>query len=116
MIHVHKFIVCITATGLAFCDVTPYSLVDSHERFIGMCRMLKRNTLHHNTGTLAPNGTAPHLRGCFSHLREKLVAVNTHPHVNHIDTPAATTFLNVEAAGLCDIQVPAYQTTRYHIP
>ena len=30
--------------------------------------------------------------------------------------PAATTFLKMEAVGLCDIQVPAYQTTRYHIP
>jgi hypothetical protein len=30
--------------------------------------------------------------------------------------PAATRFLEMEAAGLCDIQVPAYQTKRYHIP
>jgi hypothetical protein len=33
VILVHRFVVCITATGLAFCDVTPYSLVDRYERF-----------------------------------------------------------------------------------
>jgi hypothetical protein len=48
-------------------------------------------------------------------LRGKISVANMHPHVNHINMPAATTFLNMEAAGLCNIQVPAYQTTRYHI-
>jgi hypothetical protein len=72
--------------------------------------------LHQNIGTLTPNGTAPHLIRHFGHLSGKLGAVNMHPHVNRIATPAATTFLKMEAAGLCDIQVRAYQTTRYHIP
>jgi len=113
---VHKFDVSITATGLALCDVTPHSLVDRYERFRGTCGMLNRNLLHPNTGTLAPNGTAPHLRRRFSHLIGKLGAVNKHPYANHINMPAATTCLKTEAAGLCDIQVRAYQTTRYHIP
>jgi hypothetical protein len=71
--------------------------------------------LHQNIGTLAPNRTAPHLIRRFSHLSGKLGAVNTHPYVNCINMPAATTYLKMEVAGLCDIQVRAYQTTRYHI-
>ena len=116
MIIVHKSVVFITVTGLAFCDVTPYSLVDRYEHFRGMCCLLKRNLLYQNTGTHAPNGMALHLRRCFSHLSRKLSAINMHPHINHINMPAATEFLKMEATGLCDILVSICQTTRYQIP
>jgi hypothetical protein len=76
----------------------------------------QKNVLHQNTGTHASNGMAPHLRIRFSHWNGKFGVVNTLPHVNRINTPAATTFLKMEAAGICDIQVPVYQTTRYHVP
>lgn len=99
-----------TVTGVAFCDVTPYSLVDRYERSRRTCCIKTCVKRHGTTSQTMLQSLKWEIR-CCQHT--STCKPYQHACFYHILEDGSSRYL--WHSGTC-LQVSAYQITRYHTP